>query len=192
MISCFIAGYSGSLGSAIFSFLKNKYSDWNIIPLNVRSWKDATTSVIISNLGERNVFVNCIWRGIYGMSHELSSQQYQLSFESNFLVPLEIIQLFSAQCISNSRQWLIININSRAAREAFFQGSAYNSMKAALSMSLNILAKEYKKKSIRVIEMFPGVIQSNLIKDMPYIPANWVQSIEDFLKDFENILKEHI
>lgn len=141
-----------------------------------------------------NILINAIWTWVYGMSDELDSKDFEKSFEWNFYVPVKIFQTFTRiNKEFSTKEYkkinsLILNINSKSALEPFPQGWAYNSAKAAISMFLKVLWKENSKYWLKVKEIYPWVIQTKMIDNMPYIPKNWVQSLWEFIEDIINLL----
>lgn len=139
------------------------------------------------------IVINCVWKGIYGMSHEVSHQQFQQGFESNFLVPIDFFQrIITLQQEKLRSKCHFININSYSWLHPTPQWIAYNSFKSALSMAIKIITKEHKKNNISTHEFFPGMIQTKMINDMPYIPKKNIQKIDTFWQEVVDYIISYI
>jgi len=195
----FVAWYSWDIGTAIIKnlelIIKNSETI-NIIKISGRDNILEITKHIESNFDYNweNILINAIWTWVYGMSDELNLQDFEKAFEWNFYIPMRIFQTFAKInkefSINETRKLssLIFNINSKSALEPFPQGWAYNSSKAAISMFLKVLWKENAKYWLKVKEVYPWVIQTKMLDNMPYIPKNWVQSLDDFVNKFLEML----
>ncbi len=191
----FVSGFTGDIWNAVFQkLLTQKY---DVTWINSRLSEFEIQKIFDENidLDKSNILINAVGWGNYWMFHELWDNDYQKSFEGNFLVPSKIFKCFVKRIrflwnfYQKKIDATIININSKSSLEAFGQWSAYSTMKSAITMLLKIIEKENKKYWLHTKEVFPGVIKTKLLDKMPYIPQSWVQDLAEFVQDF---LKEII
>jgi len=190
----FISWFSGDIWNEIYHKLLNNWFD--IIWISGRDTQDQIQRIFDTSLDieKENILINAIWCWVYGMFYELWEKDYQKSFEWNFLVPLKIFK-----CYVNRIRFLynlhqkklnatIININSKASLEVFGQWTAYSSMKCALTMALQVIQKENTKYWLQTKEIYPWMIKTKMIEQMPYIPKSGIQELPDFIQEFMSIL----
>ena len=144
---------------------------------------------------DKIIFINAIWCWVYWDFLSLSKEDFQKSFECNFLVPVHLIQIFSKIVLKyfpeKNVKKIIYNINSQAALKSFWNWWAYNSIKAALSMALKVFEKEYRNKWFKVKQIYPPVIKTKMLEKMPYLPdEKKVVNLDDFVKNVVKDLSE--
>lgn len=195
----FLAWYTGDIGKAIFDKLSNQ-KDFDIIPISWRWEEDRIQTTIFENFNPlwKNILINAIWCWVYWMFEELDLNDYQESFGCNFYIPAKIIRHFVqynkevSKQSGNKLNTFIFNINSQSGIKPFAQGSAYCSMKSALSMLLKVIKLENSKYWLKTFEIYPWVIQTRITEKMPYIPKSGVILLDYFVADFERFLFDNI
>lgn len=189
MSKVFIAGYTGGIWSSLCEFYEDT-DNIEVVKISWR-WKDDKTNQIYQNhldtnsLSQSVYFINAIGWGFYGDFENVSKKDLQDSFESNFLVPVSLVQNFISIAKDNLKDLSkinIININSIAAQKIFYGGVAYSSMKAGIDMAFKILQKENTKHWLKVHQVYPSLIDTPMLDKMPYIPKQKATKPKDFIQ----------
>ncbi len=191
----FVAWYTGDIGWAILKELEARK-----LPVFWISWRWESKKIQkflldkFDYLKDYNIekiyFINAIWCGIYWKFLELKEEDFQKSWECNFLVPVRLIQFFAKLSMdffpSKNISKIIVNINSQAALKPFWEWAAYNSTKAAIAMTLKIFEKEYRQYWFKVIQLYPPVIlNTKMTNKMWYMPKkDKLMELDFFIKDF--------
>jgi short-subunit dehydrogenase len=89
--------------------------------------------------------------------------KFEQIIELNFLVPVKIIHgVF--QYFKKRRRGVIININSLAGKKPGLNETAYCASKFALRGFSQSLALEANKYNIRIIDVYPGSIKTQMVR----------------------------
>jgi NAD(P)-dependent dehydrogenase (short-subunit alcohol dehydrogenase family) len=131
---------------------------------NDKSVKEAIEKII--NEQERiDVLVNNAGYALVGPLEELSIQEFKEQFETNLFGVIRVIQEI-LPIMRKQRHGTIVNISSLAGRIGFPLTSAYVSSKFALEGLSESIAYEVEQFGIKVILIEPGVIKTNLDKNL--------------------------
>lgn len=131
---------------------------------------DAMKQAVLALMREKmpvDILVNCA-----GILHERLLQMTSMSdvrkvFEVNFFAPYLLTQLISKLMMRNKDGGSIVNFSSVAAFDGIEGETAYGASKAALVAMSRSLAKELGRYNIRVNCVAPGVVRTDMTKDMP-------------------------
>ena len=185
----FLLWYTWDIWSALFRqfFIRWEKVIWISWRKKFEDYKNTIEIVLKRYYKLTPVIINCIGCGVYGDFLSLTKKDYIQSFECNFLVPIlwirYILEKILKQFPDKDKKKLIVNINSHAAHKPFWEGSAYNSMKAAIDMALKVLEKEYRNKWVKVKQFFPPVILTKMVQKMPYLPKkDNILTLEQFIE----------
>ncbi|SDN20283.1 NADP-dependent 3-hydroxy acid dehydrogenase YdfG [Desulfonauticus submarinus] len=114
-------------------------------------------------------FVNAIGDGFYNKIENITVEELDNCYESNFKVPF-----FISQCIfsffKKNKKGHIVFINSISGLEGFPYGGAYCSFKFALRGLAEVMYKEGKRYNIKISSIYPGVVNTKLLEKMPFRP----------------------
>jgi 3-oxoacyl-[acyl-carrier protein] reductase len=119
---------------------------------------------------------------------QLSSSDWQRSFNVNFFGPVELTQL-CLPLLKNSEQGHILNITSMGG----FQGSskfpglsAYSASKAALGNLTECLAEELKEENVAVNALALGAVQTEMLAEAfpGFEPPMHSEQMARFIADF--------
>lgn len=119
---------------------------------------------IIATRGRINILVNNA-----GITKAYPSEDYPLDewdkvLNTNLRAQFRLSQLVARQMISRKTGGSIINITSLNAHFGFFSNSAYTASKNGLSGLSRVLAKDWAKYGIRVNNICPGYIHTEMTK----------------------------
>ncbi len=116
-----------------------------------------------------DIFINAIGDGFYDKVEEVSLRTMDASYEANFKVPFFLTQIAYHVFLKNKKGHIIF-INSVSALEGFPYGVAYCPMKFALRGLAEVMAKEGKRYGINVTTLYLGIVDTKLLKKMPFSP----------------------
>jgi len=171
-----VAGGTGGIGSSIAKLLekgivnklyilgrnKNKFEKLNF--KKNTSFLELNQNVI---LPFHDIFINCIGAGYYSLSTKFNSKDLDKSYRDNLKIPMLLIKKSLNSFIDNKIEGWIININSMAGLEGFYNGSLYSTFKFGLRGFLQVLRTENRRNNIRVSELYPGIVDTKLSAKMP-------------------------
>lgn len=128
--------------------------------------------------------INFIWCPWYDLFLDFKITKFKKVYECNLFKPLFLIQFLLKKLLKFNVKINIININSQSWLNPFYYWSAYCSSKAALSMTLKVIQKEYK---IKIYELYPWYLPTRFNKDIPYIPKKQT-SFEEIFREIKKII----
>lgn len=101
--------------------------------------------------------------------HMLTMEQLKRNFMINFFSPVMLTQYITRLMLKNNNGGggCIINVSSISALDGSVGQLAYASSKAALISATLTLSRELGPKNIRVNAIAPGVIDTNMTKNLP-------------------------
>ena len=138
---------------------------------------------------ERDVhlLVNNAGIGFYGLHEELNVKKIQEMVRTNLEVPLVLTQLLLRDLKKN--KGYVINISSVTAKKSNPHGCAYGATKAGLSSFSESLFDETRKYGVKVIDIRPDMVQTNLYRNADFCEG---EEEESYLlpEDVSEALKE--
>jgi short-subunit dehydrogenase len=139
-----------------------------------------------------DILINCIGAGYYGKIEEIQMSKLDNSYRDNFRVPVLIISKVLRKFKKQNNGW-IINVNSISGLKGFYNGALYCSFKFALRGFFEVLEKEVKRSNIRITEIFPGIVDTDMINDMPKNPRkDSLIKPEKIAEIIDNIIENNI
>lgn len=138
--------------------------DYRVIDLADYSYMEKVFAEVCENYGRIDVLVNNA--GITkGMASELYSiEDWNKTILVNLTVPFQISQLAARNMIANKIGGSIINITSLNAEFGFPQNPAYCASKGGLKILTKALAYDWAKYNIRVNNVGPGYMRTDMTK----------------------------
>lgn len=134
------------------------------IKIDITNFKKV--KIIIKNIykkkGSINVLINCA--GITSKLDKNNLLNYWNSTINNNLTSAFMISMFAFPYLKKSNNPSIINITSITANLGMSNNPAYNVSKAGLKNLSYSLAMDFKKHKIRVNNICPGYIKTNMTK----------------------------
>lgn len=113
--------------------------------------------------GEISVLINNAGNVINGPLEALAAEALQSQMETLFLGPLELMRL-ALPGMRRRNTGIIINVTSLAGRFPIPFNAGYSSAKAALSAATECLCLELTGTDIRVVDLQPGDIATNILR----------------------------
>src|SRR6056297_593115 len=171
-----VAGGTGGIGSSITKLLEKELINKLYIIGRDRNkfeklnFKQNTCFLEINQnliLPPHDIFINCVGAGYYSLSTEFNSKDLDKSYRDNLKIPMLLIKKSLNSFIDNKIEGWIININSMAGLEGFYNGSLYSTFKFGLRGFLQVLRTENRRNNIRVSELYPGIVDTKLSAKMP-------------------------
>ena len=101
----------------------------------------------------------------YNLFYMISAEKVKKTFEVDYFAQIEFTQ-YIARIMQKNKSGSIIFISSIASIDAFFSSFDYAACKAAINVSALQMAKELGGQGIRVNVIAPGVIETDMIKDV--------------------------
>lgn len=95
----------------------------------------------------------------------ISIEKVKQLFDVDFFAQMEFTQLI-ARLMQRNKSGSIIYISSIASLDAFFSSYDYAACKAAVNVAMRQQARELGESGIRVNAVAPGVIETDMIKDV--------------------------
>ena len=109
-----------------------------------------------------NGFIHCAGIALFRAAHLTDYNKMLQSFNINYFSFVEISRLFSKQFFTKNNQGNIVAISSIAAYIPESGRIAYSSSKAALEVTVKVLAQELVKKNIRCNIVRPSLVNTNM------------------------------
>jgi len=142
----------------------NQISESHVaLQADVRSLDECETLVdeTVSKLGRLDVLVNNAGILTRASFLELDPEEFKRIIETNLIGAFNIAHA-AARIMSSQGGGIILNTSSIAARRAYRNLAHYCSSKAALSMLTKSMALELAPHRIRVNELCPGLVETDL------------------------------
>ena len=138
-----------------------------VIELDVDSKESIIEAIkkIISEKGRLDVLVNNAGFGQFGVTEDVSVNEFKKQFDTNFFSIVRIIQEV-APIMRKQESGIIVNISSVVGRLGLPGSSAYISSKFALEGLSECLRYELGQFGVKTTLIEPGVIKTNFFDSM--------------------------
>jgi len=113
-----------------------------------------------------DILVNVAGANFDALFHMISMEQMQKTFQINFFSPMLFTQYITRLMLKNGAG-SVINVSSISAIDGNPGQLSYASSKAAMLAATTTLSAELAPKGIRVNAIAPGVIDTDMTKDLP-------------------------
>ncbi|MBR1740346.1 MAG: SDR family oxidoreductase [Lachnospiraceae bacterium] len=135
------------------------------------------------------MLVNNAGVGYYGLHEELDPKKIQTMVRTNLEVPLLLTQVL----LRDLKKWrgYVINISSVTAKKSNPHGCAYGAVKAGLSSFSESLFEETRKYGVKVIDIRPDMVKTNLYRNADFCEGEEKESYllpEDVAEAVRNLL----
>jgi short-subunit dehydrogenase len=144
----------------------------------------------LESLEHVDVLINNAGFAVAGFAEELTMEEYQLQFETNFFGVLRVTNAVLPK-MRMQGYGRIINISSISGLIGFPGLSAYASSKYALEGYTESLRLEVKQFGVDVVLIEPGSFQTNIWSSGTYLSAEAGQPASPYKELFEG-LNKHI
>ncbi|MBM2815502.1 MAG: Dehydrogenase [Ignavibacteria bacterium] len=142
--------------------------DYNIIfkKCDITKPDDITTSYseIIKQVGNIDVLINNAGVANFKLVNDLSETEFDYMFNVNTKGIFLTIKAVLPEML-RAEKGIIININSVASLKTYTGSSVYSASKAAALAISRTLREEVRQSGIKVIDIFPGAVNTDIWSD---------------------------
>lgn len=117
---------------------------------------------IVNEYGEFDVLINNAGVTFGASAEDYPIEKWDLTLNVNLTAPFNMSKLFARDIIKSGRTGSIINITSLGAEFGFPENPAYCASKGGLKQLTKALALDWAKYGIRVNNVGPGYIHTNM------------------------------
>ncbi|WP_299675464.1 SDR family oxidoreductase [uncultured Tenacibaculum sp.] len=183
----FITGASSGIGRAIGEYLNEKGcivygtsrnpdrikdSKFPLVALDVLKSETVFSAVqeVVNKEGRVDVLINNAGKGIMGAMEDISIEEVENGFDTNFLGPIRVMKAV-LPFMRKQNRGLIINITSLAGYSGLPFRSIYSSSKGALELLTESVSMEVKNFGVNVVSVAPGSFATNIASGRYYTPV---------------------
>lgn len=115
----------------------------------------------VAQAGPVDVLVNCAGVTVFREFLQTSEREFDEIIRTN-LVGTMLATKCVLPAMIRRRTGMIVNIVSYAAKTVYTASSAYSASKAGVTAMMNSLREEVRGKGVRVVNVFPGAVETNM------------------------------
>ncbi|MBB2203416.1 SDR family oxidoreductase [Gluconacetobacter takamatsuzukensis] len=143
------------------------FGDPRVIPLQLDITSNASVKAVVNTAKDVDVLVNNA--GTLALGDYLSSdwESFENDMHTNFFGTLRVLRAFTPQFVAR-RSGTIANVISVVGLSAVPLMAGYSASKAALHSITQSLRGTLEKDNITVIGIYPGPIDTDLARSVPY------------------------
>jgi NAD(P)-dependent dehydrogenase (short-subunit alcohol dehydrogenase family) len=143
------------------------FGDSRVVPLQLDITSDASVNAVASAVNDVDVLVNNAGTLAFGDYISSSLETFEDDMRTNFFGTLRVLRAFTPQFVAR-KSGTIANVSSVVGLSAVPLMAAYSGSKAALHSITQSLRGTLDKYNITVIGIYPGPIETDLAKPVPY------------------------
>jgi NAD(P)-dependent dehydrogenase (short-subunit alcohol dehydrogenase family) len=143
------------------------FGDSRVVPLQLDITSDASVNAVASAVNDVDVLVNNAGTLAFGDYISSSLETFEDDMRTNFFGTLRVLRAFTPQFVAR-KSGTIANVSSVVGLSAVPLMAAYSGSKAALHSITQSLRGTLDKYNIKVIGIYPGPIETDLAKPVPY------------------------
>jgi NAD(P)-dependent dehydrogenase (short-subunit alcohol dehydrogenase family) len=143
------------------------FGDSRVVPLQLDITSDASVNAVASAVNDVDVLVNNAGTLAFGDYISSSLETFEDDMRTNFFGTLRVLRAFTPQFVAR-KSGTIANVSSVVGLSAVPLMAAYSGSKAALHSITQSLRGTLEKYNITVIGIYPGPIETDLAKPVPY------------------------
>ncbi|MEM1509596.1 MAG: SDR family NAD(P)-dependent oxidoreductase [Thermofilaceae archaeon] len=128
-----------------------------------------------ASLGKVDLLVNNAGFGLYRELLEHSDEELISMTIVNFIAPINLTKKLLPLLHNNSA---VVNVLTTGLHFLMLKLPAYGATKIALHYATEVLRRELKSKGIRVVSVYPGVIDTEFHRRAGSPPPSWVKPIK--------------
>ena len=204
-----ITGASSGIGKSISQYLSKKDfivygGSRNILSSNISNLVNTVQiditdeksvqnaiSEIVAKHGKIDILVNNAGKGITGSIEDTPISEMKSNFEVNFFGQINVIKQV-LPIMRNQKTGLIINITSVAGDMGLPFRGIYSSSKSAFKMITESLSMEVQNFGIRVVDLSPGDIKTNIADHRYHTPVNENSAYKTIYKSNLDLMNEGV
>jgi len=143
--------------------IKNPNAKYIIIDITNKNELKKAVEKIYKENGKINILVNNAGITIGEPSESYKEKNWEKTYKINLEAPFILSQLVAKHMIQQ-KSGVIINITSLGAEQGFSNNPAYAAFKGGLKQLTKALANDWAKYNIRVNNLMPGFIKTDMTK----------------------------
>jgi NAD(P)-dependent dehydrogenase (short-subunit alcohol dehydrogenase family) len=157
------------------------FGDSRVVPLQLDITSDASVNAIASAIKDVDVLVNNAGTLAFGDYISSSLENFEEDMRTNYFGTLRVLRAFTPQFVAR-KSGTIANVSSVVGLSAVPQMAGYSASKAALHSITQSLRGTLEKDNITVIGIYPGPIETDLAKPVPYPKVTPESAAVDIVK----------
>jgi NAD(P)-dependent dehydrogenase (short-subunit alcohol dehydrogenase family) len=157
------------------------FEDIRVTPVQIDVTKSAEVNAAANKMGAIDILVNNAGIMTFANILSASSDELAMDMDVNYYGTLRVMQAFTP-LIEKQGGGAIVNIVSIVGLAPPPAISGYSASKAALFSATQAARSTLKPKKIEVFGVFPGPIDTDLAKNLPFDKASPVETAENIVK----------
>lgn len=142
-------------------------ADSRVVPLQLDVTSDASVNAAVSIANDVDVLVNNAGTLAIGDYVSAAAETFEDDMRTNYFGTLRVVRAFTPQFVAR-QSGTIANVSSVVGLSAVPLMAGYSASKAALHSLTQSLRGTLEKDNITVIGIYPGPIETELAKSVPY------------------------
>jgi NAD(P)-dependent dehydrogenase (short-subunit alcohol dehydrogenase family) len=143
------------------------FGDQRVVPLRLDITNDASVNAAAEAAGDVDVLVNNAGTLAFGDYLDSNWETFEDDMRTNFFGTLRVLRAFTPQFVAR-KSGTIANVSSVVGLSAVPMMAGYSASKAAVHSITQSLRGTLEKDNITVIGIYPGPIETDLAKEVPY------------------------
>ncbi|KAA0697810.1 SDR family NAD(P)-dependent oxidoreductase [Neorhizobium sp. P12A] len=143
------------------------FGDQRVVPLRLDITNDASVNAAAEAAGDVDVLVNNAGTLAFGDYLDSNWETFEDDMRTNFFGTLRVLRAFTPQFVAR-KSGTIANVSSVVGLSAVPMMAGYSASKAAVHSITQSLRGTLEKHNITVIGIYPGPIETDLAKEVPY------------------------
>jgi NAD(P)-dependent dehydrogenase (short-subunit alcohol dehydrogenase family) len=143
------------------------FGDPRVVPLQLDITSDTSVNAAAAEATDVDVLVNNAGTLAFGDYISSSWEDFEDDMRTNYFGTLRVLRAFTPQFVAR-KSGTIANVSSIVALSAVPLMAAYSGSKAALHSITQSLRGTLEKYNITVLGIYPGPIETELAKPVPY------------------------
>jgi len=156
--------YALSRTRSTLESLQQERPNINVICADISDWQ--ATEAKLQKLEVMDFLVNNAAVMVYGNFLDMTSESMEQAVQTNLISTIQISQLVAKKMIEKGTGGSIVNVSSIASKVVGHGCVPYSLTKAALDMLTKTMAYELGPHQIRVNSVNPGVVLTDMGKDL--------------------------
>ncbi len=145
----------------------SSFGDSRVVPLQLDITSDASVNAAAAAAKDVDVLVNNAGTLAFGDYLNSDGETFEDDMRTNFFGTLRVLRAFTPQFVAR-KSGTIANVSSVVGLSAVPMMAAYSASKAALHSITQSLRGTLEKDNVTVIGIYPGPIETELAKPVPY------------------------
>jgi NAD(P)-dependent dehydrogenase (short-subunit alcohol dehydrogenase family) len=146
------------------------FEDPRVVPLQLDITSDASVTAAAVVATDVDVLVNNAGALAFGDYFSSNWETFEDDMRTNFFGTLRVLRAFTPQFVAR-RSGTIANVSSVVGLSAVPVMAGYSASKAALHSITQSLRGSLEKHNVTVIGIYPGPVETDLAKPVPYPKA---------------------